>query len=212
MMNEWSTSLSRKVNCFGWLIPNLEQWNWAALSSPASAVIPNIRKQQNWMLDRVGIVGPAPLFKITRWFSVKHQLQDWMDGPGRLGVSQSTPFVHMLPVKIQLLLTSWERWIFNNCEEILTLITHCLVPPLFLMWWSHAGNLEWEACWLAEGPYQKNTTPAVRLEPALLRMQMQAFYQKSYPGPSTCTYSCSWKKYSNWYRVINSHTFHSHRC
>jgi len=28
---------------------------------------------------------------------------------------------------------------------------------------------------LAEGPYKKNTPPAVRLEPAILRMQIQAF-------------------------------------
>jgi len=35
------------------------------------------------------------------------------------------------------------------------------------------------------GPYQKNTPPAVRLEPAILRIQIHAFDLLSYPGPLT---------------------------
>jgi len=30
----------------------------------------------------------APFYQSTRWLKVKHELQDWTDGPGRLGVSQ----------------------------------------------------------------------------------------------------------------------------
>jgi len=35
---------------------------------------------------------------------------------------------------------------------------------------------------LAKGPYQQNNL-AARLEPAILKMQIQAFYQLSYPPP-----------------------------
>jgi len=35
---------------------------------------------------------------------------------------------------------------------------------------------------LAKGSYQTNTRVAVRLEPAIYRLQVRAFYQLSYPG------------------------------
>ena len=62
---------------------------------------------------------PVPLFQSSRWFSMKHQLRDWTDGPVRLGVSQPKPFVCTSPAKIQLPLTKRERWILNKRGVIL---------------------------------------------------------------------------------------------
>jgi len=50
-------------------------------------------------------LGPALLSQSTCWFNVMHELQDWINGLGRLGVSQPKPFVYASPVEIQLLLT-----------------------------------------------------------------------------------------------------------
>jgi len=55
---------------------------------------------------------------------MKHELQDWMDGPGRFGVSQLKWFAYTPPAEIRLLLTRKERRIFNNRGVILTLIIH----------------------------------------------------------------------------------------
>jgi len=55
--------------------------------------------------------GSVSLYQNTQWFSVKHQLQDWMDGPGKLGVSQPKPFTYESPTQIQL---RRERWIFKE--------------------------------------------------------------------------------------------------
>jgi len=114
--------------------------------------------------------GPAPLFQSTRWFSVKHRLKDWTDGPGRLGVGQPKPLIYTSPAEIWLLLTRRERWVSN----ILTLIIHWLGPPLFLPWWSEHTRAIWSER-LAIDPYQKNTPPTVRLEPAIYRFQIRLF-------------------------------------
>jgi len=89
--------------------------------------------------------GSVPSYQNTCWFSEKHKLQDWMDDPGRLGVSQPKPFVYTSPTKIWLLLSRRERCIFNNCEVILTLIIHWLGSPLFfiVVFRTRASNLEW---------------------------------------------------------------------
>ena len=89
--------------------------------------------------------GPAPLFQTTRWFRVKHRLQDWADGPGRLEVSRSKPFVYTSPTRIWLRSEKREWWIFNSLGGISTLYIHWLGPPLFLLWCSES-NLEWKAC------------------------------------------------------------------
>jgi len=71
------------------------------------------------------------LYQGIRWFSVKHQLQDWMDGAGRLGVSQPKPIVYTSPCQNSAaLLMKRQRWIFYNRGVILTLI-HGLGPPFF---------------------------------------------------------------------------------
>jgi len=84
--------------------------------------------------------------------------------------------------EIRLLLTRRERWIFNIPGVILTLITHWLGPPLCLPWCSKTTLAIWSER-LAKDPYQKNTLSSVRLKPAILRRQIQAFYQMSYPAP-----------------------------
>ena len=55
-----------------------------------------------------------------------------------------------------------------------------------LLWWSDSSLAIW--CeGPAKGPYQKNTPLPVRLEPMIYRLQVQAIYQLSYPGPRTQT-------------------------
>jgi len=66
------------------------------------------------------------------------------------------------------------------CTVILSLI-HWLGPPLFLQR-CFEPTLEARTERLAKGPYQENIQPAVRLEPAIHRLQIQAFYQSIYPG------------------------------
>jgi len=60
------------------------------------------------------------------------------------------------------------RWIFNNCGVMSTLIIHWLGSPLFFPWCSEATLAIWSAR-LAKGPYYKNTPPAMKLEPVILR-------------------------------------------
>jgi len=97
-------------------------------------------------------------------------------------------FTRHLP-RIQLLWTRRERWIITNRGMILTLIIHWLEPPLFLPWCSEAKLAIWSER-LAKGQYQKNNSPAVRLEPAILVnflkciSNFQAFYQLA-PMPNT---------------------------
>jgi len=110
------------------------------------------------------------LYQGTHWFSARYPLQDWMDGAGRLGVSQPRPFVY-----IYLHVLNEKR------EVILTLIIHCLGPPLFLSWCSEATLAIWSER-LAKGPYQTNFPPTVRLEPAIFKLQVQALSQPSYPA------------------------------
>ena len=53
--------------------------------------------------------GSVSLYQNTQWFSVKHQLQDWMDGPGRLGVSQPKPCcLHVTRQNSTALNEKWE--------------------------------------------------------------------------------------------------------
>jgi len=49
----------------------------------------------------------------------EHALQDWMNGPGRLGVSQPKSFVYMLPLTF-------------GCYAVTLTLIHWLRPPLFL--------------------------------------------------------------------------------
>ena len=79
------------------------------------------------------------------------------------------------PPQIQLVSTRKGRWFFDNGKVILTLIIHWSVPPLFYRGVLKPCNLER----FAKNPYQKNTPPAARLAPAILRMQIQAFCQLS---------------------------------
>jgi len=93
-----------------------------------------------------------------------------------MGVSQTKLFVYASPAEIWLLLTRRERW----SDLDLKILIHWLGPPLFLPWCSEATLAIWNER-LAKGPYQKNTLPAVRLKPAILRMQIHAFL--NYPAP-----------------------------
>jgi len=90
------------------------------------------------------------------------------------------PMVYTSP-EIQLLLTKRERWIFYN-PGVISDPNPRVGTSIFLVWWSEPTLAIWSER-LAKGPYQKNTPPAVVLEPAILRLQIQAFYQLSYPGP-----------------------------
>jgi len=80
---------------------------------------------RSWLRPR-----PASLFRSTRWFSVQHQLQDWTDGPGMLGVSQPKPLVNPSPIENLATLSKTEKWIFNNHGVIFTFI-HWLWSALF---------------------------------------------------------------------------------
>ena len=97
----------------------------------------------------------------------------------RLGSVSLSQFTHHLP-RIQLVFSRRERWIFNNHGVILTQI-HWLEPPLFLTVCFEPTIAIWSEG-LAKGPYQKNARPPVRLEPVIYRLQIQAFYQLTYPG------------------------------
>jgi len=71
-----------------------------------------------------------------------------------------------------------EKWIFNSRGVILILIVHCMDGTLIIVtvvFRSHISHLE-----LAIGPYQKNTPSAVRLEPAIYRLQFRAFHPYTY--------------------------------
>ena len=92
------------------------------------------------------------------------------------------PFVFESPAGIRLFLTRRERWIFNNCGLILTLIIDWLRLPLFLLWCSKGLTIWSEG--LVKDLYQKNSLPPVRLAPTIYRLQVWAFYQLSYPGLS----------------------------
>jgi len=57
------------------------------------------------------------------------------------------------------------------------------------------------ACWsegLAKGPYQKNTPPAVRLEPAIYRSRIRAFYKLSHTGRSAILGACQPNNTQRW--------------
>ena len=98
--------------------------------------------------------------------------------PGRGSVNLSHLFTHH-PPRIRLLVTRGERWIFDNRKVILALFTGCgcMGLPLFSPWCSKAMLAIWSER-LAKGSYQKNAPPAVRLKPAILRIQIQAFFTK----------------------------------
>jgi len=91
-----------------------------------------------------------------------------------MGVSQPKPFVYKSPAENRLLLARRERWIFNNRVMIWILLIHWLGPPLFLLSCSEATLAIWNEKF-ADSLYRKYTPPAVRLEPAIIGMQMQAF-------------------------------------
>jgi len=69
---------------------------------------------------------------------------------------------------------------FNNHRVILTLIIHWLGPLLSLPWGFEATLAVWGER-RAKDPCQKNTPLVVRLKPALLRIQIHAFYQLAIP-------------------------------
>jgi len=56
-------------------------------------------------------------------------------------------------------------------------------PLIFLVWWSEPTLAIWSER-LAKGPYRKNTPPAVGLESAILRLQIQAFTNWAILAPS----------------------------
>jgi len=112
---------------------------------------------QVWLLSR-----PAPLLQITRWFSMKRRLQDWTDGPRRLGVNKLKPHVYTSSAKIRLLLMRRDRWLFNNRNYPLVGI-----PPFFIVFRNHASNL-------LKVTTRKNP-PAVRLEPAICKIASSGF-------------------------------------
>jgi len=87
------------------------------------------------------------------------------------------------PPRIWLLLTRRERWIFDSCGVIFTLIIHWSGPLLLLPWFFEPTLAIWSDR-LAKNPYQKHTPPAVRLEPAILIMQVEVFLpgELSYMG------------------------------
>jgi len=64
----------------------------------------------------------------------------------------------------------------------------------------------------AQGPYQENTPPAVRLEPAIRRLQSKAFYQWSYPDPQQqwhiqWTLKVGWRGETYWLKLqCNRHS------
>jgi len=102
--------------------------------------------------------------------SMEHHMRVSIVAPGWGSVNLS---LHI--TETRLFLTKRERWISNN--RGVTLI-HWLGPPSFtLVIRTRVSNLEW-------GPYQKNASPAARLEPASgLWITNPNFYQLSYPGP-----------------------------
>jgi len=104
---------------------------------------------------------------------MKHQLWDWLDGPGRLGfVNLTDSFLHGTRQNSAGLNKKW--WIFNNREVILHGPIHWSGPLSF----RGVPNPRYVAIWserLAKGPYQKNTPSSVGLEPAIPRKQIQAF-------------------------------------
>ena len=74
-----------------------------------------------------------------------------------------------------LLLTKRERWSGALLQPWSNFDPNPLVgTSILLARWSEPTLAIWSER-LAKGPYQKNTTPAVRLEPAILRLQIQAF-------------------------------------
>jgi len=91
----------------------------------------------------------------------------------RLWVSQSKS-IYTTPAEIRLLSSRRERWIFDNYWVVQ--IIHWLTPPIILPWWFEPKPAIWSER-LAKSPYQKNTSPAVGLEPAFYRLQGLAFYQ-----------------------------------
>jgi len=93
---------------------------------------------------------PASLFKSTRWFNVKRQLQNWMDGQ---------LFTCHPPIN-RLFLTRRSKWNFDNCGVIMTPIIHRLEPTLVSPWCSE-DRLVIVSEGLAKGSYQKNTQPTV---------------------------------------------------
>jgi len=90
---------------------------------------------------------------------------------GGSGFSPPKPFIYASPAEIQLLLMIRERGIFNN---------HELITGTSMLFRTHTSS--WSET-LAKGPYRKNTSSAMRLEPVILRMLIQPFYQLSYPDP-----------------------------
>ena len=97
-----------------------------------------------------------------------------LNGWGWLVVGQPKPFAYTSPAEIRLLLIKRERWIFYNHGVILNLIRWMGCTSIILACWSEPTLAIWSER-LAKGPYQKNTPPAVGLEPAILKLQIQAF-------------------------------------
>jgi len=64
---------------------------------------------RNWLWSE-----STTLFQNTRWLSVKRELQDWMDGPRRLVVSQPKPSAYVSPSNNWLIVMSKQRWIIED--------------------------------------------------------------------------------------------------
>ena len=95
----------------------------------------------------------------------------------RLGVSQPKS-VYTSRTEVRLLLIGRESWIFKHCGMISapyplvkTSIFYRGEPTL--VFWSER---------LVKSPYQRNTPPTVRLEPAIYRLQIQALTELSWPA------------------------------
>lgn len=76
-----------------------------------------------------------------------------------LGCCGSANLSHLFTCHPPRIFGYWrERWVFDGCGVTLTL---WFWPPLFLLWCSEA-TLAIRSERLAEGPYQRNTSPMVR--------------------------------------------------
>jgi len=81
--------------------------------------------------------GLASLFRSTRWFSAKHQLQDWTDGPWR-GGGHPKSFAYPVTLNEKGKVGIWQPW------------SDFTPDPLVEVWdlgsVSHPNSSEWEVC------------------------------------------------------------------
>jgi len=112
--------------------------------------------------------GQLTVYRGTRWFSVKHKLRDWRDGPGRLHVTQPKP-IYASPT-----LNKKGEWMFDDHGMIWTLFYPLVGTSLILtsLFWTRASYYAWG---FAKGPYQENNPTAERIEPWIHRLVIWAF-------------------------------------